>query len=238
MIKNYNIILFLFITNTVFSLDENLLKVDSYRMFETTGFSFDFYLEESNGGEKSDYTMKVYVKDSSSDYAVCKYTSPEKMKGRVILVDGKNFWYLDRGMKSPIRISSRQMLFGQASAGDITRIIFSNYYNVISKSTVDQKLRLDLKSIKNKGAVYTRIVLFVEPHTFKPVMAECYAKSGKLLKKIEYTGFDMYKGKEVLSEMLISSTDGKSVSRVSLLNFSSDRLDDRYFNKAQISRIP
>ncbi len=238
MTKNCNIIIFLFITNIIFSRDADLLKVDSYRMFETEGYSFDFHLEESDGNKDSEYTMKVYVKDSTSDFAVCKYLEPAKMKGRVILVDGKNFWYLDRGMKSPIRISSRQMLFGQASAGDITRIVFSNYYTVRSQTMVGQNIRFELKAIPNKGAVYNSMILIVEQNSFKPVRAECYAKSGKMLKKIEYTGFDLYKGKEILSEMLISDADGKSTNKVSLLNFSSEKLDDKYFNKTQIGRIP
>lgn len=238
MKKNYYITIFLLLTNILFSQDQDLLKVDSYRMVEPSGFSFDFHLEEESKTKKSEYTMRVYVKDNSSNYAICKYLKPDKMKGRVILVDRKNFWYLDRGMKTPIRINSRQMLFGQASAGDITRIIFSDYYSLTSTTNEGEQLRLELKSIPKKGAVYSSIVLYVESGTYKPVFAECYAKSGKLLKNIEYTGFGIYKGNEVLTEMIISDADGRSVSRVSLLNFSSDKLDDRYFNKSQISRIP
>ena len=230
--------IFLLFVIPAFAQDEELVMVDSYRLIEKDGFSFDFTLSEKNGDEASDYTMRVHVKDTTGESAVCKYISPVKMKGRIVLVDGKKFWYLDQGMRSPIRISSRQMLFGQASAGDITRIVFYNFYSISEKTEADDLIVLKLKALPQKGAIYNSIHLYVEPETYKPVFAECFAKSGQLLKKIKYTDYGVYKGREVLTGMEISSADGNSINQIALLNFSSDKLDNRYFNKAFINRIP
>ena len=238
MKKRLVLILLTLLAFVVFSQSQELELVDAYRMVDSDGYSFDYMLEEGPENESSKYIMRIFVKNNNEDAALCKYLSPEDMKGRIILVDDKYFWYLDRGMRSPIRISSRQMLFGQASAGDITRIIFSHFYEIEGREMESGSLRLDLKALPKKRAAYNTIKLYVNPESYKPYYALCYALSGQLLKKITYTSFGMYEGMEILTGMEISSLDGSDISRVTLMNFSLQKLDDLYFNKNLMSKIP
>jgi hypothetical protein len=198
-----------------------LAKVDSYREFAKGGFSFDFTLVDEKGAAS---VMRVYLNGEGRDSSLGRYREPKKYARRVVLTVGNAFYVCDRGMASPIRITPREMLFGQASAGDITRIVYSGLYTVESSGRKGDELALRLRAIPDKGATYELVDLRVKPESGKPIAAVCRGTSGSAIKEISYDRYAVVGGKELLSEFTITdSVSGKS-SKVSLGNFDRETL--------------
>ena len=203
-----------------------LAKVDSWREYAKGGFSFDFTLVDEKGSAS---VMRVYLNGEGRDSSLGRYREPKKYARRVVLTVGNAFYVCDRGMASPIRITPREMLFGQASAGDITRIVYSGLYSVESSERKGDELALRLRAIPDKGATYELVDLRVKAENARPVAAVCRGPSGSAIKEISYDRFAMVGGKELLSEFTITdSVSGKS-SRVSLGDFARETLSPSNF---------
>lgn len=203
-----------------------LAKVDSYREFAKGGFSFDFALVDEKGASS---VMRVFLDGTGRDSSLARYLEPKKYARRVVLTVGNAFYVCDRGMASPVRITPREMLFGQASAGDITRIVFSGLYSVESSERAGDEIALRLRAIPDKGATYEIVDLRVRAESCKPVAAVCRGPSGSAIKEITYDRFDPVGGKELLSEFTITdSVSGKS-SKVTLGNFDRESLSPSSF---------
>jgi hypothetical protein len=195
---------------------EILTKVDAYREYASSGFAFDFTLTEA-GGARS--VMRVSLAEDNRNISLAKYTEPKKYARRVVLTVKNAFFIYDRGMAAPVRITPREMMFGQASAGDITRITFSGMYSVESAERRDGEIALSLKAIPDKGATYDLIDLRVNGSTYKPILAECKGASGTAIKTIAYDAFEMVQGKELLTAFRITDCATGKTSEVRLGNF-------------------
>lgn len=211
-----------------------LRKADAYREFSKSGFSFDFRVTESNG-ERS--LMRVFLDSAGRDTSLVKYLEPRKYRRRVVLTVKNSFFVYDQGMMSPIRITPREMLFGQASAGDITRIAFSGMYSIESIAEGEGAYELRLKAMPDKGATYDLIDLTVASADCKPVRALCRASSGTLMKTITYDGFTAIGGRELLSSFTITDSANGDSCKVVLGNFSDATYPSSSFTVAAIKYV-
>jgi hypothetical protein len=193
-----------------------LAKADSYRAFSESGFSFDF----SSSGVEGESLMRVSVKIGAEDAALVRYLEPAKRRGRLVLVRGGSFWLLDKDMKSPIRISPRQLLFGQASAGDVSRIGFRSMYSVTGRSRSGDDIVLSLAARSGAGATYDLVELRTDSG-YRPIEASCRGRSGALIKTIRYLKYERVAGKELLTEFEILDEASGKTERVRLSNFDA-----------------
>lgn len=211
-----------------------LQKVDAYREYSTSGFSFDFGVTEQSGSKS---LMRVSLETGNRDTSLVKYLEPKKYRRRVVLTIKNSFYVFDQGMMSPIRITPREMLFGQASAGDITRIAFSGMYSIESVAKNEGKYELRLKAIPDKGATYDLIDLTVNAADCKPVQANCKGSSGTLMKTIAYEGFRTIEGKELLSGFTITDFSTGDSCKVVLDNFSNETYPSSSFTVEAIKHV-
>jgi hypothetical protein len=199
-----------------------LAKVDAFRSFGGSGYSYDFATVE-DGGEAS--LMRVAVRLGSPgtkgvEAALVKYLEPVKSRGRAVLVRGNAFWLYEPGMKTAIRISPRQLLFGQASAGDVSRISFSSMYALKSSEAIDGGYRLRLEARPGSGATYELVELRTAAD-FRPASAACMGANGLLMKTILYEGYEEIRGRQLLTAFTIrNEIDGKT-TKVSLGKFDA-----------------
>ncbi len=203
-----------------------LAKVDSYREFAKGGFSFDFTLVDEKG---STSVMRVFLDGEGRASSLGRYREPKKYARRVVLTVGNAFYVCDRGMASPIRITPREMLFGQASAGDITRIVYSGLYSVESSERTGDELALRLRAIPEKGATYELVDLRVKAESGKPVRAVCRGPSGSAIKEISYDRFDMFGEKVLLAGFTITDSVSRKSSKVTLGGFDRETLPSSSF---------
>jgi hypothetical protein len=193
-----------------------LAKADSYRAFSESGFSFDF----TSSGVEGESRMRVSVRTGSEDAALVRYLEPAKRRGRLVLVRGGSFWLLDKDMKSPIRISPRQLLFGQASAGDVSRIGFRSMYSVAGRRSSGGDIVLSLEARSGAGATYDLVELRADSG-YRPIEAACKGRSGALIKTIRYLKYERVAGKELLTEFEILDEASGEIERVRLSNFDA-----------------
>jgi len=209
-------------------------KADAYREYAASGFSFDFGVNESDG---SSSLMRVSLAEGNRDTSLVRYVEPKKYRRRVVLTVKNAFFVYDQGMRSPIRITPREMLFGQASAGDITRIAFSGMYSIEGMETKDGRHTLHLKAIADKGATYDLIRLTVTASDCKPVRADCMGSGGSLIKTIEYDGFGVVNGKELLTSFTITDSASGDSCKVALGNFSAETYPASSFTVEAIKHV-
>ncbi|HHU36866.1 MAG TPA: outer membrane lipoprotein-sorting protein [Treponema sp.] len=211
-----------------------LKKVDSFRQFSSSGFSFDFAVTENNGTKS---LMRVSLSNENKDTSIVRYMEPKKYRRRIVLTLQNSFFIYDQGMMSPIRITPREMLFGQASAGDITRIAFAGMYSIENIEKTDAVYHLELKGLPNAGATYDLIDLTVNATDGKPIQADCKGSSGRLMKTIIYDGFRNIQGKDLLTAFTIKDSSTGETSTVLLDNFSTDTYPDSSFTVEAIKHV-
>jgi len=215
-----------------------LAKIDQYRNFQAEGFSFQYAVNDPADPATPASVMRVYLKKADRNAVLCVYLSPADQQDRRILVQKNSFWLLDRSMRDPIRISARQMMFGQASAGDITRISYATTYQVEKSTSQGETVVLNLAALKDVEVSYPVIRLRIRSSDSRPIKAELFAATGTILKTIDYTDFQVFSGKTLLSGFTITNLLNRETSRVVLDKFSPATLADRYFSQGGMKVLP
>ncbi len=195
-----------------------LAKADSYRLFAEGGFSYDFWTEDA-AGETS--LMRVSVRLDGEESALVRYLEPVGQRGRAVLVKGNTFWFFEPGMKTALRISPRQILFGQASAGDVSRINYRTMYAVSGSGEEDGKRVLKLTAKRGAGATYDAVDLVTDAD-YRPLEARCRGTSGTLMKTIRYEKYESIGGKTLLVEFTLLDEVRKEKQRVKLSRYSPE----------------
>lgn len=219
------------------SPDELVKIADEFRGPQGT-FSCDVKVEDKNGDTSTgETTYKVYVKDI--DYSLVETMQPERLKGRKLLMRRNNLWLYLPTVKRPTRVSLQQKLTGEVANGDIARTNFSSDYSAklegIEKIGDKDCYKLALTA-RQKDVTYRSITYWVEKGTHRPVKAEFYALSGKLLKTGEYSHFVPYLGHPRMTEMLIrDALQSSRQSHLTYSNYKQESLSDSFFSKESLS---
>jgi outer membrane lipoprotein-sorting protein len=204
----------------------DMAAIDAFRVYDESGFSYDMTAVEP-GGKTS--VMRVSVRLKGGEAALVRYREPASERGRAVLVRGNSFWLFEPGMKNALRISPRQILTGQASAGDISRISFSLMYQVVSASGGPEGMTYSLKAKAGAGATYDLVELSTGPG-HRPLRAVCRGKNGTLMKTIEYGGTQVVGGKTLIVEFAISDEVEKKTQTMRFSNFDRSIPPDAEFS--------
>lgn len=223
--------------------DELLAKVDEYRNFKDTAFSFDLQLVSEETG-KASKTFGLHAKILDSHTSLVVYREPVREQGKALLMNGKHLWFFSKMAKKPIRITPQQRLLGEASNGDVASTDFSGDYLpqfAQGAKAEDNQLVLQLDARPESLAAYHRILLWVDATNAQPRKAEFYTESGKHLKTAYYTRFEALPeqgDKLQLVELEIHNALAQgNVTRMSYSNFRSENLQENQFRPEQVSRL-
>ncbi len=224
-----------------------LEKVDEYRNFKNKAFSFDLELV-SQKPKKEPKVFTMHAKVLNSHVSLVSYQEPRRERGKALLMNQSNLWFLSNSSKKPIRITPQQRLLGEASNGDVASTDFSGDYQASFLDAADQsapEITLQLNAKPGAIAAYERIVLFVDQVNYKPLRATFYAKSGKKLKTAYYEEFlqlsDVGEGignKPQLTKIRIENELKKgNVTSMTYSNFQLEKLSLAQFQPNQIKRL-
>src|SRR5688572_22950424 len=159
--------------------DEILKAVDDVRAPGPT-FTFDLKLTYSRP-RKEAIVQKYDVAVKEGTKSLVRFTAPEDVRGRVLLMVGQNMWMYVPTVNQPVRVSARQRLLGTVSNADVARVVYSYDYEAKLLGTENvataacNKLEL---SPKTQDAAYGKIVLWSEVRTNHPVQAQFYGTTG------------------------------------------------------------
>lgn len=223
--------------------EQLLEKVDQYRNFKDTAFSFDLELT-SEEKSKTPKQFLLHAKVLNSHTSLVAYRQPVREQGKALLMNGRNLWFFSSMAQKPIRITPQQRLLGEASNGDVASTDFSGdyapsfYENAVAEQ--NQKV-IQLNAKPESLAAYNRIHLWVDATSAQPVKAEFYTESGKHLKTAYYTGFlklEAMGNKIQLSEIEIRNALREGdVTRMRYSNFQLEDLQENQFRPEQVRRL-
>jgi len=182
--------------------------------------------------------LRVYVKPNDPSTVVVKFLSPASLAKRRILTTHDGIWMYDTGMKSPIRISDSQLLFGQASTGDISRIVFNLYYYPVSGVVEDSWIKLTLSKKEGQKVSYPKVVLYLDKETYKPLRAEFFSSSGVKMKSVVYEEYGEFNSKILLKKFKVKNEISGNETTIELSNYSTKTLPVGMFSKSALERIP
>jgi outer membrane lipoprotein-sorting protein len=216
---------------------EILRRVDAFRN-PLDSFTVDVELT-SYRGEKTE-TSRVRVYTQNNDKSLVEFRSPASEKGKYLLMVRDAMWIYLPGTSRPIRISPMQRLMGDASNGDVARTNYSTDYvpQLVKDETSGEQdaFVLDLKA-RDPELSYTRIKLWVDKKAYRPLRAEFYVSSGKLMKRAVFKGFDTLGGQVAVTTIEIQ--DAVRPGHRTLMQYSnlqSQKHAEKMFNKDYLGK--
>lgn len=215
-----------------------LKKVDSIRS-PADNFTFTVKLHSKTASSETESEFEVWVRNSTKSLVL--YRQPIKQRGRSLLLDGSNMWIYIPGTSRPMRISPQQQLTGAVSSADVARVVFSLDYMAesIEKQRIDDLpvLKLDLHARQN-SVTYQRIHLWVTEKELHPLKADFFSLSGKLIRSIQYSGYQNVLGKQRPTILEISDAINPTVkATMSYSNFKIKDTPEEYYQPSYLGRL-
>lgn len=181
--------------------------------------------------------------------SLVRIVQPSRDRGKMMLktAEGNEVWFYDPASKSGMRISLQQRLLGQAANGDVVSVNLAGAYQgtVAATETIrdgDRQprecLRLQLSS-DSRAVTYPSLRYWVDRVSKRPVKAEFYADSGRLLKTAYYRRYRQTLGAERPTEVVI--LDAISSNLVTVLRYSAfkaDSIPGGWFTREGLPSIP
>ena len=191
-----------------------------------------------NGRQDEEHLYLVYQKGAEKTYV--EFLSPRE-KGRHLLMLGDDMWIYLPDTSRPIRITPLERLAGNASNGDVARTNYSSDYTAtyLGSESVDGVACHVLElAAKRKGSTYRMIRYWLRAASARPLKAEFYLASGKLIKSATFDEFDETLGNGVLKRMTIyDQVRKRSHSVMEYLEYTPRQLPDGMFHQSRTGRF-
>ncbi|MEZ5556054.1 outer membrane lipoprotein-sorting protein [Haliea sp.] len=167
--------------------------------------------------------------------------SPASERGQALLMRGRDLWIFMPTVSQPVRLSLSQRLTGQVANGDLARANFAGDYTaaLAGKEQVDGEDAwvLDLTAA-GRGVTYARVRYWVAVADDRPIRAEFYAVSGRLLKTSRYEAFQDMAGQVRPTRIVIE--DALKDGDYSVLEYNTMTIKDlpeRMFTQQYLRRL-
>ncbi len=217
---------------------EEVVKLADESRYPSGQFSFAVRVTDNDNGEgKKETLYQVHTKGSNQSLVETK--SPERLRGRKLLMKKQELWMFLPTLKKPTRVGFEQRLTGEVSNGDLARTNFADDYKprFLADDIINQKPCYKLLlTATNKDVAYRKIVYWVEKKSFFPIQVNFYAISGKLLKTGKYSEIKLVLDKKRVTQLIIQDAlQEKKQSRLNYFNFVKTSYDDSFFSKESLS---
>jgi outer membrane lipoprotein-sorting protein len=189
---------------------------------------------------KADEEKLYEVSQKGTEKTYVEFMSPRE-KGQHLLMLGDDMWIYLPDTSRPVRITPLERLSGDASNGDVARTNYAADYTPVylrtEKVGAEECHVLDLTA-KRKGATYQRILFWVRALDARPVKAEFYLTSGKLIKSATFDDFMTVEGRNQLRRMtLYDEIRHNSHSVLEYSGIAPRELPDKLFYQGRTGRF-
>lgn len=219
--------------------DRLVAAADDIR-FPNSDFQVDITIESRHADDSPD-VRKYRVLSKGKEDSVVLTIEPASERGQALLMKGRDLWVFLPRVSQPVRLSLAQRLTGQVANGDLARANFSGDYDaeyVRSESLRDEPAHvLDLKA-NGRGVTYARIQLWVSAQDGRPLRAEFYSVSGRLLKTCSYEDYRKLAGAVRPTRLVME--DALKQGEVSVLSYDDmipKELPERLFTKDYLKKL-
>jgi hypothetical protein len=204
--------------------------------------SFETLITVTNytAGEAGD-VREYKVMSRGNENTIVLTESPASERGQALLMRGRDLWIFMPTVSQPVRLSLSQRLTGQVANGDLARANFAGDYNaeLAGRENLDGEDAwvLDLTAA-GRGVTYAKVRYWVAVADDRPIKAEFYAVSGRLLKTSRYEAFQDLAGRMRPTRLVIEDAlkDGDS----SVLEYNTMTVKDlpeRMFTQQYLRRL-
>ncbi|HEY7166740.1 MAG TPA: outer membrane lipoprotein-sorting protein [Candidatus Binatia bacterium] len=246
MARTFFFLLFFFALSAPIAADQEIsaakivAQADEIR-FPQRSFEVHVAITSSMGGTRETDVKEYDILSRGIDRTLVRTTAPPMDRGQVLLMRGRDLWAFLPTLSQPVRLALSQRLTGQVANGDLARANFSGDYTptVTGTETIkgQQYYVLDLKAV-DRGVTYHRVIYRVNKTNFRPLNAEFYAVSGKLLKTCSYENFKETGG--AIRPTTLVMEDALNQGTKSVLeyrNFQVHDIPEKYFNKDYLPKL-
>ena len=195
----------------------------------------------------------VYTRSGRRSLVLMK--SPME-QGQKVLMLADQFWLLMPDTQRPLRITPSQKLLGEASTGDIATMTWSEDYDGKVAGEGDcpapaagpegvppappakpgrRCQHLDLAASR-PGVTYTRIELYLDKASQRPVKADLYVSSGKQAKEAWYHAGTLDGQPRIVAMSLLDSIQPGRRTEIRYLSMAPKQAPDEFFNPAALAR--
>ena len=214
-------------------------RADEIR-FPRDSFQTDITVTNFSDGVAGD-ERKYRVLSRGNDDTIVLSMAPASERGQALLMRGRNLWIFMPSVSQPVRLSLAQRLTGQVANGDLARANLAGDYNptLIGTETVAGITTqvLDLAAV-DRGVTYAKVKYWVSQNDGRPIQAEFYALSGRLLKTCRYEDFRELAGRIRPTRLVME--DALKEGEKSVLVYDSMQLRDlpeRMFTREYLRRL-
>lgn len=214
-------------------------RADEIR-FPRESFQTEIVVRNFSDGQAGD-ERKFRVLSRGNENTIVLTTEPASERGQALLMRGRDLWIFMPSVSQPVRLSLAQRLTGQVANGDLARANFAGDYNpaLLGKEELDGQsaLVLDLRAV-DRSVTYAKVKYWVAERDSRPLKAEFYALSGRLLKTARYEEFREMAGR--LRPTRLVMEDALKKGEISVLSYESMTVRDlpeRMFTREYLRRL-
>ena len=219
---------------------KSIVETADLMRFPREGFQVDVSIASAGPG-KDDEVRKYRILSKGNENTVVITTEPTTDKGQILLMKSRDLWMFLPEVSQPVRLSLSQRLTGEVSNGDLARANFGGDYNatLVRTDTIDGEVFnvLELSAV-DRGIAYSRVMYWVRRSDSRPLKAEFYSLSNRLLKTCRYENFQKMAGQVRPARLVM--VDALKAGEQSVLEYSNMRmreLPDKVFTKEYLKKL-
>lgn len=219
---------------------ELVARADAAR-FPQTSFQVDIDIESQSADGNAPESRRYRVLSKGNDDTVVLTMEPVSERGQILLMHSRNLWIFMPAVSQPVRLSLAQRLTGQVANGDLARANFAGDYTptYLGEETLDGDLAhvLELNAVDG-GVTYAKVKYWIRAEDDRPLKAEFYALSGRLLKTCRYEEFKPMAGAVRPTRLVL--TDALKAGDTSVLTYSEmtpRELPNKLFTKEYLKKL-
>lgn len=197
-------------------------RVDALRTPSEPNLKIGMVLQSRRGG--TDAGASTYTNLIRDGAGVLVQATDGEQRGQKYLVTPNGYWLYAPRTKRALRLTPLQLLRGQASIGDVSRLSYADDYTAAFAPTPRQTIggtdcwALTLRA-KSPQSTYASILLHVDRATGAPVRAQLNAQSGRLLKTATFGPVANVSGYRIVQSTTYA--DGVDTSKMTTVRFTS-----------------
>lgn len=222
------------------SAARNILEKADRIRFPRESFQVDVEID-TNSSDQGVEKRKYRVLSKGNDNTVIMILEPASERGQIMLMKGRDLWIFMPEVSQPIRLGLSQRLTGQVANGDLARINFSADYTptILRAETIDGRPANVLELMANDRTVtYHRVLLWVDKTTDRPLKAQFFSLSNRLMKTCAYEDYQYVAGTQrpmrlVMEDALVPGNRSVLVYRGLKLR----NLPDQVFSKDYLKKL-
>ncbi len=208
--------------------------------FPREGFQVDVSIA-STAPSRDAEVRKYRILSKGNENTIVITTEPASDKGQILLMKARDLWVFLPDISQPVRLSLSQRLTGEVANGDLARANFGGDYTSkqVRTETVDNDVYdvLELTAV-DRGVTYHRVMYWVRKSDARPLKAEFYSLSDRLLKTCHYQNFQKMAGAMRPTRLVME--DALKQGEQSVLEYSNMKLrelPDKMFTKEYLKKI-